>query len=209
MLGRVKLYAFGVVAIVIGVALVLDFGSKQSWIQTEAKVLSVDIECEMEATERGILTKTTSKAVIECDQVERFKALYPDKSWRVHTKYMGLLQFGADRQTANLLLSASKGKPPAAGDLINVVQNPADPSEIAHASRRETSNLLLGGGIGAFGILLITLPHLRRRPKRNPEFETARFSYDEAPAARPAPVVRQAPPVSANGRRATFGRRGT
>jgi hypothetical protein len=209
MLGRLKLYILGLAALIVGAVLVLDFSAKQSWTPLEAKVLSVDVECEMEATERGILTKTTSKAVIECDQVQRFKALYPDKTWRMHTKYIGLLQYGAGRQTASLLLSAKNGKPPAAGDLITVVQNPADPSEITHASRRGTSNLLLGGGIGAFGLLLIALPHLRRRPKLATEFETARFSYAEAPAARPAPVVRPAPPASSNGRRTTFGRRGT
>jgi hypothetical protein len=206
MLGRLKNYVFGLVAIVIGATLVIDFVAKQNWTPLEAKVLSVDVECEMEATEIGILSKTTSKAVIGCDQVEQFKALYPDKTWRVHTKYLGLLQFGASRQTASLLLQEKAGRPPAADDVVIVVQNPAHPSEIAHASRRGTTNLLLGGGIGAFGLLLIAAPHLGRRRKHSPSIDAHAFASHDALPTRSAPTAGPAASSPGNGRR-TFGRR--
>lgn len=204
MFGRLRLYAFGTVALIIAAAMLLDFGAKQSWRAIDATVLSIAVQCEMEASEVGIMSRTTSKAVIGCDQVQLFKTTYPDKKWRVNRMYMGLLRIGSEGPIAGLLLHETNGREPATGDVVAVVQNPADPSEIAHASRRGLSNLLLGGGVGAFGILLIASPHIGRRQKRPPQ--GAPFADMEVSSPRPTPTTRETAPPAQNGRR-TFGRR--
>lgn len=214
MFGRIPLFSFGIVGMIIGVGGLLDVATKQNWPVLEARVLSVDVSCEMKATERGILSKTTSTATVPCDGVDLFKAMYPDQTWQVHTKYMGLLRLGAAGPTADLLLYKVDGRPPEAGDIVSVVQNPAKPSQIALASSRSLSNGLLFAGVGAVGALLFVLPLLGRRRRTDTAHEMpaptapehSSRSYAEPPRyAEPTPAPRQ--PAPAQQTRRTFGRR--
>lgn len=186
-----------------GIFVGYDAFSKLSWARVPATLVSADPKCEMTAEERGILTKTTSTANIDCDAVERFKILHPEKDWKVARSWLLQLVVAGPRPLAtSMLVFDDLHLQP--GDALRVIQ---DPTDSARVLRADTSSQGFGlAAINGFFGLLVLLYWLVRRGRRPPKVASP-GGRPQAQYAPPAPSVAMQP-APAPGAPRTFGRRG-
>lgn len=215
--------AIGGVLVIIAVFTFVFQNGRDGWPEVEAKVASVTLSCMMKAVERGVMTKTTSTAEIDCDDVESFKRFYPDLNWTTTERFAAILTIrnGSEFIKAPMDLKRADGRAPRVGDTLTVIQNPKKPTEVAVAGLSGT-NYTISAGTGALGLLLLYLAFRKRTPKPLDDKTIALAQQIVAAAAaqgRSAPAPAAASPAEApyrpinpdpiqSGRRA-FGRRVT
>lgn len=114
-----------------------DLVAKSNWSEAPARAVSVVTKCQMESTERHILSRTVSRALIPCSEVEAFKTLYSEKKWTVTRKYSGTLRVGTTPQAVvtTMALNASRDHEPAPNDTLTVIQNPTNLKEVQLAGQ--------------------------------------------------------------------------
>jgi hypothetical protein len=211
---------FGVMLVGIGAVGGLGALSTSNWVPAKGTVLSIDTSCEMKSTERGILTKTTTTATIDCDLVPAFKSLHSDKVWTTIEHFDAKLRVerdGVAPVVAPMALHRVNKRAPQIGDVIDVAQNPAKPEKIQPAGQSGQFSLI-SVGILAAGLVLLWLGTRGRRSRVVAGAQTITPPQPSVIAAPMAPVMepRQAqrttyvPPVRepaiTSGRR-VFGRR--
>jgi hypothetical protein len=209
---------FGVMLVGVGAIGALAAWSTSGWAPAKATVLSIDISCEMKSTERGILTKTTTTATIDCDLVPAFKSLHSDKVWTTIEHFDAKLRVereGVAPAVAPMALHRVNKRAPQIGDVLDVAQNPAKPEKIQPAGQSSQFSLI-SFGIMAVGLLLLWLGTRGRRSRVAAHAQTVTTPPPEPAPVAPVVEPRQAqrttyvPPVRepaiTSGRRA-FGRR--
>jgi hypothetical protein len=192
---HIKTTAFGLVLIAIGIGGVGIVSERSSWHEGTATVQRVTKQCEMTATERHVVTKTTYTATIDCDDVEVFELVNADKTWRVAPVYTGEIRVARDGTTteAEMKLTASKDHEPTRGDTFAVLQDPNNPEKVAMVGDL-SNNPFFAGGFGVAGDFLcwlgFGLPGLPRRKAEEPvEAQAApepAVAYAYAPSPQPA-----------------------
>lgn len=179
-----------------------------------ATVTGVKAWCEMTSFETGILSKTTTTARIDCGTADAFIALHPGKQWVKGERYDGAVRVERDGQKpvmALMPLEKINGRAPRVGDVFDVLQDPANPSDVERPGQR---SIQVAGQFvfGAVGLLLLFVG-LRGRPRRPTPVADARVVMAAAAPAGPVSPVqprpippRPAPPRASEPRR-SFGRR--
>ena len=164
--GQVRNATFGGILLLVSGGMLFMQMSRSSWPEVEAKVSSVALTCMMKATERGVLTKTTSTAEIDCDDVESFKRFYPDLSWTTTERFAAVLSIrnGGTVTKATMDLQRVDGRAPHAGDVITVIQDPKRPTTVAKAGQ-SGMNFSISAVTGALGLLLLYLAFRKPKPK--------------------------------------------
>lgn len=157
------LLTFGAGAMLFGVVIGVSGFNRGSWVQVPATVAEVTTECHMEATERGVLSKTTYTKTIACEDVELFKAIHADKTWS-KTEYVVTKLDVAGPQPAQATLEVRRSdKPlPKSGQQVEVLQNPSKPERVVELGTpgREMRD---GSLAIVFGMLLLGIYFWNRR----------------------------------------------
>jgi hypothetical protein len=203
---RLKTLAAGVVLAAIALVNSGKVADQSGWAEAQGKVQSVTEQCDMKATERGVMTKTTYTATIDCDLVEAYEAYHNDKSWSVTHVFTGSLKVTsatAKATTVSLKLPRVEGRDPARGDVVALVQDPKDPANVELASSA-ASFPIITAGFGIVGVLLVWLGIGAPRPRRRevedmPQMDRgAEYATRAAPAYEPQqPAYQQAQPQPA------------
>lgn len=219
---HVKTLAFGLVFGAVAVMAATTMADQSTWTKVEGKVLGVTKLCRMEATERGVMTKTTFSAEIDCEGVPYFEALHSDKSWRSTEIYKGSVRVtgGGPTATMELPLTASKGREPARGDILSLIRDPDDPQKVVAPTPEGMPivSLVLGLMGALFTWMGLGAPFPRRSAPRieipeplQPQPAYAYATQPAQPAYQPAVTdysrARTAQSVL-SGARKPFGRRG-
>lgn len=166
-ISAIKMVVIGGICLIFAAFSAKDLIKKSGWPETPAEVIAVKTECLMESTEHKIVYKTTSRAEISCDMVDAFKALYSEQEWTVNQKFHGTLRVGAGAIVVQAAMELDKhdGREPRPGDKLTVLQNPANPGEIAKAGQAGIGlSMTLGAAI--IGSLCLFLVFRSRRPAR-------------------------------------------
>jgi hypothetical protein len=196
-------------SVILGVAL-LAFGffvgydtlTKLGWAHVQATLVSAEPKCQMTSEQTGILTKTTSTATIDCQAVEAFKILHPEKDWTLKKSWMLNLVVAGSRPVATsmLVFDDLHLKP---GDALSVIQDPTDSARVLRADQ-SGHGFALAATMMVFGLLAL-LHRLLRRGRRPP---TAPLQNGEPEAKyAPPPHPPSAMPPTPGAPR-PFGRRG-
>jgi hypothetical protein len=196
----------GFMLLLTGGYFVVDGVGKLGWTRLHATVTDVQLKCEMSSEQFGVLSRTTWDATIGCDAVQAFKITHPDKTWTVKHESLARLRLQSVPPIETSMMVYDE-VPPRAGNVLEVVQDPNDPTRVLPAAS--------SGFEVALGILTLVLAGLlfvlrfviqaigQRRRARAENYGRSPASHEPLPAATPALV---STPVAASAGR-VFGRR--
>jgi hypothetical protein len=146
-----------------GLLLVGAFGlyrgsTRSFWPIAQAQILTVETRCEMNAVYSRHRRRTSSvPVVVDCNEVDQFRAEHPRRSWNVVWLYSGNVRVVRDGNAVILqmeLRRSSSGLAPKVGDSFEMVQNPDVPSEVAFPERSWTT-IFVAAGMGALGAAVL------------------------------------------------------
>ena len=161
-----RLLIYGAVLLVICGVIGFDAFSKLSWPQVEGTVLSVDPKCEMKSEQYNVLTRTTSTATIDCQAVEAFKILHPDKEWTLRRTYLTHLLIGGP-QPVKTTMVVYEEPAPKSGQVLKVIQDPKDSLRVL-PNDTSFKDFGLAAIMGAISLLLLLWYAIRRGNRRPP-----------------------------------------
>jgi len=196
-----------VVLVLLGGYFVIDGIGKLGWSRIGASVTAVDLKCQVSAEETGVLTRTKWDATIDCNAVQAFKVAHPDKTWSVRHEALTHLSLKTSPAIQTTMM-VYDDKPPRIGDVLSVVEDPADPNRVLPAA---TSTVTIASGaamlgIGALVLGLVLLRRNRGRPPRasvEPQHDAQPVQTRQAESAGSAPARPPLAPAAAR----VFGRR--
>lgn len=204
-----RLVVYGAVLLIICGVIGFDAFSKLSWPHVEGTVVSVDAKCEMKSEQYNVLTRTTSTATIDCQAVEAFKILHPEKEWTLRRTYLTHLLIGGP-QPVRTTMVVYEEPAPMPGQVLKVIQDPKDSLRVL-PNDTSFKDFGLASTMGAISLLLMLWYAIRRRNRRPPMGSPSGANVDPQMAraattsARPASFASRPVAGSAGGR--VFGRR--
>jgi hypothetical protein len=197
-----RILILGLALLAFGFFVGYDTWTKLGWARVQATLVSAEPKCQMTSEQAGILTKTTSTATIDCQAVEAFKILHPEKDWTLKKTWMLNLVVAGSRPVATsmLVFDDLHLKP---GDALRVIQDPTDSARVLRADQSGLG-FALAAIMLVFGVLAL-LQWLLRRGRRPPTapLQNREPEAQYAPPPSPPSAIRPAP-----GAPRVFGRRG-
>lgn len=145
-------------ALLLVAAAVFYMGTTRShWPVASAQVLTVEVRCSMRANSYSRYSGRPRSVIIGCDQVERFRADNPGRSWNMTRLYSGDVRVVRDGKAVTVEMGLGRlGGAPRVGDRFEVAQNPDIPSDVAYLERG-LSEVLVGMCIGGLGLFVLAL----------------------------------------------------
>ncbi|KKC39377.1 hypothetical protein WH87_03955 [Devosia epidermidihirudinis] len=155
--GHYLLFAIGIVALIAG-ALVWHFGTaKYGWPVAQARVMSVEVECQIQLHSLPLLSRRRSDPfVIPCDQVERFAADNPSRSWNLNRIYSGNVEVTRDGRTVGVFMNLGGASNQRVGADFEVIQNPENLTQVTRMDQA-MAETYAGGGLAGFGIFVLAI----------------------------------------------------
>ena len=143
-------------ALLLVAAFCLYLGSSRSqWPIAIAQVLTVEVRCEMEAAGYSRAARRAPPVVIACDQVDRFRADNPNRSWIMSRRYSGQVRITRDGDAVTLVMGIGQaGNTPRVGDTFEVAQNPDMPGDVTFPERGMMETMA-GFGVGGLGLFVL------------------------------------------------------
>ena len=147
----------GIGLLLAAAALLYLGGIRWQWPTAQAQVLTVQLQCEMDAQGYSRSARRAPPVIIACDQVDRFRADNPHRRWTLQKRYSGQVRVEREGIVVTVEMGLGRvGSPPKVGDRFVLVQNPDLPSDVAFPDRSvgETLAGLCTGGLGVFVLAL-------------------------------------------------------
>lgn len=143
-------------ALLLVAAFCLYLGSTRSqWPIASARVLTVEVRCEMDAAGYSRAARRAPPVVIACDRVDQFRADNPNRSWTMSRRYSGQVRVMGDGNAVTLVMDIGRtGTPPRVGDAFEVAQNPEVPGDVAFPER-SMMETMAGFGVGGLGLFVL------------------------------------------------------
>jgi hypothetical protein len=198
------LLTFGAGAMLFGALIGGSGFNRGSWVQVPATVVDVATECHMEATERGVVSKTTYTKTIACEDVELFKAIHADKTWSTSEYVVTKLDVGGSKPAEATLSVRRSDKPlPKPSQQMQVLQNPSSPERVVELGtpgrEMRDGSLAILFGVALLGVYFwnrrrvatsaadvetANIPPPKPQAATGPERQTVSAVYPRSPAER-------------------------
>lgn len=190
------LLTFGAGALLFGAIIGVSGLNRGNWVEAPATIVEVSTECRMEATERGLLSKTKYTKTIACEDEELFKAIHADKTWTTREYVLSTLSVGGSKPAEATLSVRRSDRPlPKRGEQIQVLQNPSAPERVAELGTpgREVrdASLTILVGVGLLGFYFWNRRRAGGFGQRQAAAEAGSSAPLQAPAERSGAQTRQ------------------